>query len=130
MNPHKLAAVTGAAVTTFLLVGVATIEAVTAATGADIGPGIIGVFAGIMAGLVAASLVSWRWATLPEWSRSVLFGYAAFGLMMVLLAFLSYSNVPGADDYLSVERNLVIAAATAAVVAMWRRQLTRPTPAV
>lgn len=119
MNLQKFAAIAGAAVTTFLLVGAATIEAVTAATGADIGPGIIAVFAGVAAGLVAAMLVSWRWATLREWHRSVLLGYAAFGLTMVFLAFLSYVNTPGVDDYLSIDRNLVIAALTAAIVAIW-----------
>ncbi len=129
MNFHKFAAVAGAAVTTFLLVGAATIEAVTAATGADIGPGIIGVFAGIAAGLAAATLVSWRWPALREWHRSLLLGYAAFGLTMVGLAFLSYVNTPGVDDYLSIDRNLVIAAFTAAVVALWRRRLVRPVPA-
>jgi hypothetical protein len=129
MNFNTFAAVAGAAVTTFLLVGAATIEAVTATTGADIGPGIIGVFAGIAAGLAAATLVSWRRPALREWHRSVLLGYAAFVLTMVLLGFLSYVNTPGVDDSLSIDRNLLIAALTAAVIVLWRRYLVRAAPA-
>lgn len=126
MDVQKLAVTAGAAVTTFLLVGAATIAAVRAATGADIGPGIIGLFAAIAAGLVAAALGSWRWATLPEWSRSLLVGYAVFGLTLVFLAALSYVNTPGVAASLSFDRNLVIATFAAAAFAIWRRQLARP----
>lgn len=129
MNLQKLAAVAGAAVTTFLLVGAATIELVFAGTGADVGPGIVGVFAGVAAGLVAAWLVAWRWGTVPEWGRSALLGYATFGLVMLFLAFLSYVNTPGVDELLSIELNLVIAAVVALAVAVGRRQLATPVAA-
>lgn len=130
MNYQKLTAIAGAAVTTFLLVGAATIEAVTAATGADIGPGIVGVFAGVAAGLIAAWLVSWRWSSVADWGRSALLGYAVFGLTIVFLAFLSYVNTPGADEYLGLQVNLVIAAVVALLVAVGRRQLRGPVATV
>lgn len=123
MNSQKLATVVGAAVTTFLLVGAATIEAVTAATGADIGPGIVGVFAGVVAGVLAAWLVSWRWSAVADWGRSALFGYAVFGLTIVFLAFLSYANTPGVDEYLGLQVTLVIAVVVALLAVVARRQL-------
>lgn len=129
MNLQRAAAVAGASVTSFLLVGAAVIEVVFAATGADVGPGIVGVFAGVVAGLLAAFLVAWRWAAVPERGRSALFGYAAFGLTIVFLASLSYVNVPGADTYLSVQRNVVIGAVVALAVAVGRHRLDRPTGA-
>lgn len=123
MTRQKLATVAGAAVTTFLLAGATTIEAVTAAVGGDIGPGIVGVFVGVVAGLVAGWTVSWRWPRLDRRARSVLLGYGAFGLTLVFLAFLSYVNTPGVDEYLGFQANLVIAAVVAAVagVGMWQR---------
>ena len=129
MNLQKYVAVAGAAVTSFLLVGAATIEVVYAATQADVGPGIIGVFAGVVAGLIAATLVTWRWGAVAEWVRSTLLGYAAFGLTILFLAFLSYVNTPGVDTYLDLRTNVVIGAAVAVVVAIGRRGLVRPTAA-
>ena len=123
MNPQRLAAAAGAAVSTFLLVGAATIEVVFAATRADVGPGIIGVFAGVVAGLVAASLVASRWGRASPRGRSVLLGYAAFGLTVVFLASLSDVNVPGADAVLSVRRNVAIGVAVAVLVALGRERM-------
>lgn len=127
MNLQKLAAVAGAAVTTFLVAAAVTIEVVFAATGADVGPGIIGVFVGVVAGLLAAWGVAWRWGVLDWTARSALLGYGAFGLTILFLAFLSYVNTPGVDEYLGIEANLVIAAVVAIATALgtWRR---RPTP--
>jgi hypothetical protein len=129
VNFQKLATVACAAVTTFLLVGAVTIEAVTAAVGGDIGPGIVGVFAGVVAGLAAATAVSLRWTVLAERARTVLLAYAAFGLTIVFLAALSYVNVPGADAYLGLQVNLVIASVAAIVIAVarWQRRETNPT---
>lgn len=125
VNYQKLATVAGAAVTTFLLVGAVTIEAVMAAVGGDIGPGIVGVFAGVVAGLAAATAVSLRWTVLAERARTVLLAYAAFGLTIVFLAALSYVNVPGADTYLGLQVNLVIAAVVAVAAAIGRWQTRR-----
>ena len=115
MNLQKLATLAGTAVTTFLLAGAATIEALTAATGADVGPGIVGVFVGVIAGLAAVVLVLWRWDALDRLPRAVLLGYGAFGLTILFLAFLSYVNTPGVDEYLGFYRNLVVAAGVAVV---------------
>ncbi|NIS37094.1 MAG: permease [Actinobacteria bacterium] len=125
MNLQRPVAVAGAAVTTFLLVGAATLEAVFAATRADVGPGIVGVLVGVAAGLVAATLVASRWRRVGPRGRSLLLGYAAFGLTVVFLAGLSYVNVPGADDLLSVPVDVAIAAAVAVLVAAGRGRLTR-----
>lgn len=125
MNYPKLVTAAGAAVTTFLLVGAATIEALLATIGDDIGPGIVGVFVGVVAGLTVAAAVSWRWPMLGERGRTALLAYAAFGLTIVFLAFLSYVNTPGVDAYLGLQTNLVTAAAVALVAALGRWQLSR-----
>ncbi|MFB6353894.1 MAG: permease [Halobacteriales archaeon] len=117
MTLRKLAAVVGAGVTTFLVIGAATIEALTATIGGDIGPGIVGVLVGAVAGLLAVAAVQWRWSALDRRWRSALLGYAAFGLTVLFLAFLSYVNVPGVDDYLGLPLNLGIAAVVALVAA-------------
>ena len=118
MTLQKPVTVAGAAATSFLLVGAATIEIVSALVGGDIGPGIIGVFAGVVAGLAAAVLVPWRWDRLDRRARAVLLGYATFGLVVLFLASLSYLNVPGADAYLNLRLNLAIAAVVAVAAAM------------
>jgi peptidoglycan/LPS O-acetylase OafA/YrhL len=128
VNLPKLATVTGAAVTTFLLLGAATIEVMTATVGGDIGAGIVGVFVGAVAGLLAGWVVAWRWGHLDRRARSVLLGYGSFGLTVLFLAFLSYVNTPGVDAYLGFQTNLVIAAVVALVAATGRWWQTRSTP--
>lgn len=122
MNYPKLVAVVGAAVTSFLVVGAVTIEAVTVVTGGDIGPGIIGVLAGVVAGSVGAWAVQWRWVALAEGWRALLLAYGSVGLTLVFLAFLSYINTPGVDEFLGFQRNLAVAVTVAIVAAAgyWR----------
>jgi len=123
MTPRHLLAALGAAATTFLLVGAVVIEVVSAATGADVGPGIVGVGVGALAAIAALALVSWRWNRLSEAAQHLVLGYAAFGLAFLLLSALSYVNVPGARTYLSVPLNAGIAAVVAVVVALGLRWL-------
>lgn len=123
MDLRKFVAVSGGAITTFLVVAAILIEAVTAATGADVGPGIIGVTAGALAALGAVLAVSYGWSRLTDRVRWAVAGYGSFGLAMLVLAGLSYVNVPGADEYLSLSRNLVVSAVVALAVTIggWRR---------
>lgn len=121
----KLVSIAGAGATTFLLVGATTIEAVMATIGGDIGPGIIGVVVGVLAGLVAVVAVALSWDRLANREHAVLVAYASFGLTLLLLAALSYVNVPGADEYLGFERNLVIAFVVALGAAIAVRQRDR-----
>lgn len=125
MNPRKPIAALGAAATTFLLVGVVVIEAVAAATGADVGPGIVGVGVGALAELAALLLVGWRWDATSEPIHHVLLAYATVGLVFLFLSALSYVNVPGARTYLSVPLNVGIAVVAALVVAVVLRQTGR-----
>lgn len=125
VNPRKLAAFLGAPVTTFLLAAAITIEALTAATGADVGPGIVGVLVGALAAIAAFLLVAWRWDRLSDAARHLLAGYAAFGLAFLFLSALSYVNVPGARQYLDVPLNLGVAAVVAVAVALVGRRVDR-----
>lgn len=123
MHIRKLGTVIGAAVTTFLVVGAATIEALTAAVGGEIGPGIVGVVAGAVAALVAAVVVVSRWDGLTRRGRCVLLGYGTFGLTLLFLAFLSYVDAGRVDENLGVGGTLSVAAVVALVTAVvgWRR---------
>jgi len=116
MTPRKPLATIGAAVTTLLVVGAVVIEAVSAVTGADVGPGIVGVGVGALAAIAALALVAWRWGRLGETTRHLLLGYAAFGLAFLFLSALSYVNVPGARATLSVPINAGISAVVAVAV--------------
>lgn len=123
MTVQKLVPVLGAAVTTFLLAGAATIEVLTATMGGDIGPGIVGVFAGLLAGVVVGVAVASRWPRLGPRGRAVTLGYAVFGLALLFLALLSYVNLPVIAPHLSLRSNLVIAAFAAIAIGfkVWRR---------
>lgn len=118
MAPRKLAALLGTPVTTFLVVTAAVVEGVTAATGADVGPGVLGVLVGALAAVAALLLVTWRWPRLSAQARHALLGYAAFGLAFLVLSALSYVGVPGARQYLSVPLNVGIAVVVAVAVAV------------
>lgn len=128
MNPRKPIAALGSAATTFLVVGAAVIEAVSAATGADVGPGIVGVGVGVLAAIAVLALVAGRWNRLGETARQLLLGYAAFGLAFLFLSALSYVNVPGARAYLSVPLNAGISAVVAVAVAFVLRGVDRSLP--
>lgn len=125
MTPRKLATLLGTPVTTFLVVGAAVIEGLTAATGADVGPGIVGVVGGALAAIAAFLLVGWRWAGLSETARTLLLGYATLGLAFLFLSALSYVDVPGARQYLSIPLNAGIAVVVAVFVAGAVRQMDR-----
>lgn len=118
VNARRLLTALGSAATTFLLVGAAVIEAVAAATGADVGPGIVGVGVGALAAIAALVLVAWRLEGTGPVGRALLAGYAAFGLVFLGLSMSSYVNVPGARATLSVPLNAGIAAAVAVGVAL------------
>ena len=121
MDGRQLLAAVGSALTTLLLVGAVVIEVVAGATGADVGPGIVGVAVGVLAALVALVLVVARWGRLGPSARPLVLGYAAFGLAFLVLSALSYVNVPGARQYLSVPLHAGIALVIALVVAAGRR---------
>lgn len=121
MDGSQLLAAVGSALTTLLLVGAVVIEAVAAVTGADVGPGIVGVAVAALAALVVLVLVAARWDRLPWTARPFVLGYAAFGLAFLALAALSYVNVPGARQHLSVPLNAGISIVVAALVAVGLR---------
>lgn len=116
MTIRSLVAAIGGAASTFLIVGAVVIEAVTAATGADIGPGIIGVGVGAIAAIAVLVVISIRWSQLGVTGQWLLLGYAAFGLSFLFLSALSYVNVPGARATLSVPLNAGIAAVVAVTI--------------
>ena len=125
MDGRMLLAAIGSGVTTLLLVGAIVIEAVAGATGADVGPGIVGVAVGVLAALVALVLVVARWSRLSATARHLVLGYAAFGLAFLGLSALSYVNVPGARQVLSVPLNAGIALVVAVLVAAVSQLRTR-----
>lgn len=113
MNARTVALALGTAVTTFLLVGAVTIELLGA--GEAPGIGIIGVFAGLVAGLAAGVLVGVASDRIAGVPAAALLGYAAFGTTFLAIAAMSYVNVPGVDDVFTFPVRLVVSAVVAAL---------------
>lgn len=129
MNARRTVFGLGAAVTTFLLVGAATIELL--GVGGSPAVGILGVFAGVVAGLLAGVLAGTYGDTLPRSTGPALTAYATLGLVFVAIPTLSYINVPGADAVFSLPAHVGIsvgAAIVAALLTAFRGR--RPRPAV
>jgi hypothetical protein len=99
MNRRTLGLAIGSAITTFLLVGAATIELLGA--GEAPGIGIVGVFVGVVAGLIAGGVVSGYGNRVAGLTERALIAYATFGIVFVGLAGIRYVNVPGADDVIT-----------------------------
>ncbi|OTF01790.1 permease [Halorubrum sp. SD683] len=116
MNARTVALALGTAVTTFLLVGAATIELLGA--GEAPGIGIIGVFAGFVAGLAAGVLVGVASDRIAGVPAAALLGYAAFGTTFLAIAAMSYVNVPGVDDVFTFPVRLGVSAVVAVVAAL------------
>ena len=116
-------------VTTFLLVGAGTIEALATQYGGP-GVGILGVFAGALGGLGVAVLVGVTADRLRGWAATAVVGYGAFGAGFLGVAALRYVNVPGADDLFAfpvhLATSLVVAVAAAALD--HRSRPGRPSP--
>jgi hypothetical protein len=116
MNARTVAIALGSAVTTFLLVGAMTIELLGA--GEAPGIGILGVFAGLVAGLVTGGLVAVTGDRIAGLLAAVLVGYATFGVTFLAIAGMSYINVPGADDVFSFDVHLAVSAVVAVIAAL------------
>jgi len=116
MNARTVALAIGTAVTTFLLVGAVTIELLGA--GEAPGIGILGVFVGLVAGLVAGGLVGVTGDRVAGLPAAALVGYAAFGTTFLAIAAMSYVNVPGVDDVFTFPVRLGASAVVAVVAAL------------
>ena len=116
MNARTVALGTGAATTTFLVAGAATIELMGA--GEAPGIGIVGVFVGVVSGLMAGVIVSVYAARLSGVAASVLVAYATFGVAFVAIAGLRYVNLPHADAVFTFPVHLGVSVVTAVVVAL------------
>lgn len=116
MNARSLALGVGTAVTTFLVVGAATIELLGAGEAPAVG--ILGVFVGFVAGLLAGGVAGTYADRLSGPAAAALAGYAAFGVAVVAVAGLKYVNVPYADDVFTFPVHLGVSVAAAVVVAL------------
>jgi hypothetical protein len=116
MNLRTLALAIGSALTTFLLVGAATIELLGA--GEAPGIGIIGVFVGFVAGTIAGGIVGGYGNRVAGVTERVLIAYATFGIVFIGLAGMRYVNVPGADDVFTFPVQIGISILGAAVLAV------------
>lgn len=116
MNLRSVTLGAGAAVSTFLLAGAATVELLGA--GEAPGLGIVGVFVGLLAGLLAGGLVAVGADRLSGLAAAGLAGYATFGVAIVMIAALQYVNVPGADDVFTFPVHLAASVAIAVIVAL------------
>jgi hypothetical protein len=112
VNYRRLATAIGAGFTTFLLVGATVIELV----GGEIGAGIVGVFAGFVAALIAVVVVFVSWSRIGPRLRPLLAGYAAFGLAFFAVWFLRYGHVANLDEYVDIPGQLGIALAVGIAV--------------
>lgn len=115
MNTRTIALGAGTAVTTFLLAGAVTIELLGAGEAPAIG--IIGVFVGLVTGLLAGGIVGVYADRLSGIAGSILVGYATFGIAFVAIAGMSYVNVPGADDVFSFPVHIGVSVVAAVIVA-------------
>jgi ABC-type lipoprotein release transport system permease subunit len=130
MNARTVALGTGTAMTTFLVAGAVTIEFI--GVGEAPGIGLIGVFVGIVSGLLAGVIVSVYAARLSRITASVLVAYATFGVAFVAIAGMRYVNLPYADTVSTFPVHLgvsVIAAVVVALLIVRRRRGNRTTPA-
>jgi len=116
MTTRSLALGAGTATTTFLLAGAATIELLGA--GEAPGIGIVGVFVGVVVGLLAGGLVAVYADRLSGVAMSALVAYATFGVAVVAIAGLRYVNVPYADDVFTFPVHLGVSVAVAVVAAL------------
>ncbi|MFW5911400.1 MAG: permease [Halolamina sp.] len=116
MNARSVALGLGTAVTTFLLVGAGTIELLGG--GEAPGIGILGVFAGLVAGVLAGGLVGVGGDRLSRVPAAAMVGYAAFGVTFLVIAGMSYVNVPGADETFTFTVHLVVSGVVAVVAAL------------
>jgi hypothetical protein len=128
MSIRSIALGAGAAISTFLFAGATTIQLLGA--GEAPGIGIIGVFVGLLAGLLAGGIVAVYADHLQGIAQSILVAYATFGVAIVTIAGMSYVNVPGADDVFTLPVHLGGSVLVAVVVALLdsRRRLQEQPP--
>jgi hypothetical protein len=129
-STRRIALGIGTAVTTFLLAAVVVIESLGA--GEAPGIGILGVFGGLVAGLLAGALVVAYAGRLSGATTAALAAYATLGPAFVAIAGLSYVNVPGADAVFSFPVHVgtsVVLAVVAGVLAVYLRRRERPVAA-
>ncbi len=116
MDIRTIALGVGAAVTTFLFAGAATIQLLGA--GEAPGIGITAVFVGLVVGLLAGGIGSVYADNLQGFARTTLIAYATFGVAVVAIAGMSYVNVPGADDVFTFPVHIGVSILVAVVVAL------------
>ena len=116
MDTRTIALGAGAAVTTFLLTGAATIELLGAGEAPAIG--IIGVFVGLVIGLLVGGIISVYADHLSGIAASALVAYATFGVAFVAIAGMSYVNVPGVDDVFSFPIHIGVSFVAALTVSL------------
>lgn len=106
----------GTAITTFLLAGAATIVLLGAGEAPAIG--IIGVFVGVVVGLLAGGITSVYGDRLSGTAALALFAYATFGVAFVGIAGMSYVNMPYADEVFTFPVHIGVSVVAAVVVAL------------
>lgn len=118
MNARTLILGLGTAVTTFLLVGGASIELAPAAWGDNRSVGILAVFTGFVVGMLAGGAVAYRADLVARLTQAALVGYAALGVTFLAIAVMSYVNVPGADELFTFPVQLGVSLLVAVVLAV------------
>lgn len=116
MNTRTLLLGVGTAITTFLLAGAAAIELLGAGEAPAVG--ILGVFVGLVAGLLAGGIVGVAADRLSRLPAALLVGYAAFGVAVIAIAGMSYVNVPGADDVFTFPVHIGVSVVVAILFAL------------
>lgn len=108
--------------TTVLLVGALVIGGLSGQFGESPGVGIIGVFVGFLAGLLAVVAVTVAAERVSGAATVGLVAYATFGVAFLLVAGLRYVNVPGADETFTFPVHLASSLAAAIVAAALTRR--------
>ncbi len=105
MNSRDVLPKLASAVTTFLLVGAATIEILSTWYGESLGIGILAGGVGVITPLFVGAVVTFTAGRLSGLRAAALVAVGAFGVAFLAIAGLSYVNVPGADEVFTFPRS-------------------------
>jgi len=118
MNSRDVLLGLASAVTTFILAGAVTIEILSTWYGESPGVGILGVGIGVVVALLVGAVVSLTGERLSGLRAAALVAYGAFGIAFLVIAGLSYVNVPGADEMFTFSVHLAVSLLVAIVAAV------------
>lgn len=117
MSKRSVLLAVASAVTTVLAVGAVVIELLSGLYGESPGVGMLGVFGGLVAGLLVGAAVVLVAGRLTGVAETALVAYGAFGVAFLAVAALRYVNAPGADAVFTFPVQLAVSLLFALIAA-------------